>query len=64
MAEYRLYCLDRDGHIRRRHEIDAADDAAAIAAARAIAAESAAELWCGTRKVALLPPGPAIEGDS
>lgn len=55
MAEYRLYCLDDAGRIARRHEFEAADDAAAIKAAREIESRDSCELWSGKRKVALLP---------
>lgn len=57
VVEYKLYCLDRDGRIVRRHEIVAADDVAAIAAARAEHPEYDCEVWSGTRKVALVPAG-------
>lgn len=55
MAEYKLYFLDGKGRITRRHEFEAADDAAAIEAARAIEHKASCELWSGTRKVTLLP---------
>lgn len=57
VAEYKLYCLDPKGRIQRRHEFEAADDAAAIASARARFPEETCELWCGTRKIALIPAG-------
>ena len=55
MSEYKLYCLDQKGRITRRYEFDAADDGAAIALARKDHPATNCELWCGTRKVALLP---------
>ena len=55
MFEYKLYCLDAGGRIARRQEFEAADDAAALAHARAEHAGVNSELWCGARKVALLP---------
>lgn len=55
MAEYRLYCLDARGRIARRHDFEEMDDEAAVVAAREIDATSACELWCGSRKVTLLP---------
>ena len=36
MAEYRLYCLDGAGHISLAEPLHAADDAEAIAKARAM----------------------------
>lgn len=55
MAEYRLYCLDARGRIARRHDIEAADDAAAIAAGRALAPDTVCELWSGSIQVAIIP---------
>jgi hypothetical protein len=55
MFEYKLYCLDAHGRIARRQEFEAADDQAAVAHARAHHPAESCELWCGARKVALLP---------
>ena len=57
MAEYKLYCLDPEGRIVRRHEFEGADDAGAIGRARSDFLDQTCELWCGTRKVALIPAG-------
>ena len=57
MADYKLYCLDRNGRIARRHELVADDDAAAIETGRTIEPTVTCELWSGARKVALLPAG-------
>lgn len=57
MAEYKLYCLDPRGRIARRHEIEAEDDAAAIAITREQHPNNDCEVWSGTRKVALVPAG-------
>jgi hypothetical protein len=57
VAEYKLYCLDPNGRIQRRHEYESADDGAAIARARAEFPDETCELWSGTRKVALIPAG-------
>jgi hypothetical protein len=57
VAEYKIYCLDRAGRIARRSEIEAADDMAAIAAAREQHPVTDCEVWSGTRKVALVPAG-------
>lgn len=59
MAEYRLYCLDAGGRIVRRHDLEADTDSAAIVAARAEENSLDCELWCGSRKIALIP----VSGD-
>jgi hypothetical protein len=59
VAEYKLYCLDRNGQITRRHDIVADDDAGAIEAGRTVAPTVDCELWSGSRKVALLPTNSA-----
>ncbi len=56
MSEYKLYCLDRNGRITRRVDLEANDDAQAIAAARDLKHPAECELWSGTRKVAVIPP--------
>jgi hypothetical protein len=55
VAEYKLYCLDPKGRIQRRHEFEAADDTDAIATARSQFGNETCELWCGTRKIAVIP---------
>lgn len=55
MPEYKLYRLDRNGRIASRVEFEAADDREAIIGARARVPDTASELWCNTRKVAVLP---------
>ena len=50
MAYYRLYFMNRRGHIARVEDFDASDDAKAIA----LAGENGArpkELWCSSRRV-------------
>lgn len=54
LSEYKLYCLDRNGRIMRRLDLEAGDDDRALAAARDLSPEVDRELWCGTRKIALL----------
>jgi hypothetical protein len=51
MAYYRLYYLE-DGHIRRVHELDCEDDAAAMKIAAEGADGRAMELWELSRIVA------------
>ena len=54
MAYYRLYFLNRHGHIQRVDDFEAADDSAAIArAARELGRPM--ELWCAGRRVEHCP---------
>jgi hypothetical protein len=50
MAYYRLYFVQR-GHFVRFEEIEAEDDAAAVARAGQRIGPLSLELWCGRRKV-------------
>jgi len=50
MAYYRLYFMNRLGHIARVQDFDAADDAKAIAVADENGARPK-ELWCSSRRV-------------
>ena len=52
MAHYQLNCLS-DGRIFRCEEFDAASDRDAIAKALDVRGVTAAELWCGKRKVSI-----------
>jgi hypothetical protein len=45
MPEYRLYCLNDQGHITRSHEIVAKDDTDAMAKAKASKLRVECELW-------------------
>ena len=56
MPEYRLYCLNERGGISKSHEIEAADDAAALDKARAMKLPVYCELWEHGRIVAKLEP--------
>ena len=49
MAYYRLYFMDRRGHIARFEEFDAPDDARAIALAN-VDGQQPKELWCSNRR--------------
>ena len=49
--QYRLYCLDRDSHIKKSFEFHARDDAEAIRVANAWRDGGKAELWCRGRIV-------------
>jgi hypothetical protein len=57
MVYYRLYRLaEPDGKFVGFEEIEAADDAGAIAAAETLVGAQALELWSGNRKVKGFPP--------
>jgi hypothetical protein len=56
VAGFRLFCLDKNGHIVDRHDFDAEDDDAAIAVARATYTHSLCELWELGRRVAVIEP--------
>jgi hypothetical protein len=55
MVEYRVYTVDRDGHILRVKALICADDAEAIdQAKRLVIVDHAVELWSGARLVTRL----------
>jgi len=56
MADYRLYILGPDGHIRRAIEIVADDDAEAISFARDSLTGETGELWNLGRMVGTFRP--------
>lgn len=56
MAGYRLYRLDGAGRISAAEWIEAADDAAATAQARALCNGSTLEIWVGSRCVGRVDP--------
>ena len=51
MVEYRLYYLDRGGHILKAFDIKAADDAQALAVFQQHPADRDMEIWQGVRYV-------------
>ena len=51
MASYRLYCLDPQGKIMAAEWVEAEDDAAALAASRALAKPPDCELWLRNRMI-------------
>jgi len=55
MPNYRLYCLDGNGKIAAAEWIEAADDASALTAARALAKPVECELWLRNRLVDRIP---------
>jgi hypothetical protein len=59
MPSYRLYFLDGQGKITAAEWIEAEDDAAALAAARALDKPSACELWLRDRMIERIEPTPA-----
>jgi hypothetical protein len=58
MPEYRLYCLNEHGGFTRSHDIEAANDADALARAKAMKLPVKCELWEHGRMVAKLDPRP------
>jgi hypothetical protein len=55
MPEYRLYCLDGDGHFAQVHEIGAISDADALQQTLEMKLGVKCELWQRGRLVARLP---------
>ena len=55
MPEYRAYIIGPDGHFHSSEVIEAADDAAAVAAAKPLVDGHDVEVWLLDRKVAILP---------
>lgn len=60
MASYRLYCLDQQGKISTAEWIEAEDDAAALAAARALAKPTDCELWLRNRMIDRIEATPTM----
>jgi hypothetical protein len=58
MAEYRVYCLGKDGHIIRGEYLLAENDDMALDIVRHRGEPTACELWSGSRQVAVIPPPP------
>ena len=57
MPPYRFYAVNSDGHITEPPKVaDFVGDRAAIAAAKALIADKAIELWAGPRVVIKLGP--------
>lgn len=56
MASYRLYFVDRNGHIGRAMEFEARSDDEALAFVDEVAPSERVELWNQARLVARLAP--------
>ena len=56
MGDYRLYCLDANGKIRKAEWIQADGDEDALAQARALGRPTACELWQRNRLVGRVDP--------
>jgi hypothetical protein len=52
MRQYRVYALDRSGHIARAQDVECRDDLDALALAEKAAQRESMEVWQGTRFVA------------
>jgi len=55
LQDYRVYRLNREGHIVRGEYVAAADDERAIQLVRDQAHDTDCEIWLGSRKVAVIP---------
>jgi hypothetical protein len=62
MPDYRVYFLDRQGHIHGARDLHAGDDAAAIGLARDHSERGSLEMWSGSRKVWRFDPDPETAG--
>lgn len=56
MANYRYYCLDRQGKISSAEWIEADSDEAALAAAQGLGKTTPCELWLRNRLVCRVEP--------
>ena len=57
MKHYRLYFLSKEGHFLRAINLEAPDDATALASARAVNLHSAMEVWRGNAMIGVIEPG-------
>lgn len=55
MPDYRVYCLNAEGHFSQAESIEARDDGEALVIARSINRDVDCELWNGSRFIARLP---------
>jgi hypothetical protein len=62
MPAYRLYCLERSGHIVRHTTLEAEDDTQAIALVELYDDSTDRELWQDRRKVIVIPAKPSVDG--
>ena len=57
MSDYRLYCLDGDGHIHLAEWVEAGDDDEAVTKARVMTPDAnLCEVWRDTRMIAKISP--------
>lgn len=61
MPQYRIYCLNQEGRFSKAFDVEAADDAAALAEARALDHPNDCEVWNGGRLVGTVP-GTSVAG--
>ena len=57
MPTYRLYCLNDEGRIVHRYDVDCADDFEAFKEAHEFCGDSAIEVWLGSRRIHAIPKG-------
>jgi hypothetical protein len=56
MQHYKVYALDRAGHVALAQEVECRDDLDALARAEQLASRASLEVWQGTRFVARIKP--------
>jgi hypothetical protein len=59
MADYRVYFVGSDGHFKSAADIEAPDDQAAIARAKALADGRQVQVWARDRYVTVINERPA-----
>ena len=52
LLEYKLYCVDGEGHIILRHDFHARDDVDSLELVKIFLGPNDVEIWQGTRMVA------------
>ena len=57
MVEYRVYTVDKDGHIVKSTPLVCDDDSRAVEQAKEISKDDTLEIWSGERFVARLSTG-------
>ena len=55
MPDYRVYCLNAEGHFTAAEEIQARDDGEALVIARSVKRDVDCELWNGSHFIARIP---------
>ena len=64
MAEYRIYFIDRNDHIRGAVDLAAPDDLQALRQAKSHPDPRIKEVWCGARLIGRLRAPPPTAGSA